>query len=189
MKTRAYQVPRLSFFPEPLPDETIYSLVNRFHLRSGLLSSRSSLRLLFGTYEIAVGAEFPSILPQISQATKMTVNQLICEHTTIPYYQRFIGNQQYEHFLSSIARGDNVQAVAQLSMVANRIQPEIMLKSCPSCVAEDQVAFGVAYWHRQHQLPGVNYCTRHALVLNATQQLKSNSRRQLVCFLKRCKRC
>lgn len=39
------------------------------------------------------------------------------------------------------------------------------LKVCLSCMRADQLEFGVAYWHRAHQLPGVVCCPKHLEVL------------------------
>ncbi|MFZ6876302.1 TniQ family protein [Undibacterium sp. Di27W] len=32
---------------------------------------------------------------------------------------------------------------------------------CPDCLRQDDHACGLAYWHREHQAPGVNVCWKH----------------------------
>jgi len=39
------------------------------------------------------------------------------------------------------------------------------LRECPRCVESDTKSFGVAYWHREHQIRGVSRCWRHDVVL------------------------
>jgi hypothetical protein len=36
---------------------------------------------------------------------------------------------------------------------------------CPDCVVENECTFGMPYYHRDHQLPGVFHCTKHSLGL------------------------
>lgn len=56
----------------------------------------------------------------------------------------------------------------------NRIKPKLIGLSsvhpkrwrwCPDCVVEDEAYFGMPYYHRDHQLPGVFHCTKHSLGL------------------------
>ena len=56
----------------------------------------------------------------------------------------------------------------------NRIKPKFTALAsvhpkrwrwCPDCVAEDEAFFGMPYYHRDHQLPGVFHCTKHSLGL------------------------
>ena len=35
------------------------------------------------------------------------------------------------------------------------------LRFCPACAKEDADYYGVAFWHREHQIPGVSACYRH----------------------------
>ena len=35
------------------------------------------------------------------------------------------------------------------------------LRFCPECYAEEIRQYGVGYWHREHQTPGVLFCSRH----------------------------
>jgi len=36
---------------------------------------------------------------------------------------------------------------------------------CPDCIVEDEATFGMPYYHRDHQLPGVFHCKKHSLGL------------------------
>ncbi|MBD1825693.1 TniQ family protein [Cyanobacteria bacterium FACHB-DQ100] len=46
-------------------------------------------------------------------------------------------------------------------IMASTVQPPEWLRFCPLCVQEDTQNFGECYWHRLHQLPGVEVCPDH----------------------------
>lgn len=37
----------------------------------------------------------------------------------------------------------------------------MLLRFCPVCAREDRHQFGIAYWHCEHQIPGISACCRH----------------------------
>ncbi|MEE1673716.1 TniQ family protein [Agarivorans aestuarii] len=39
---------------------------------------------------------------------------------------------------------------------------------CPECVSEDEAEYGVPYFHRDHQLPGVFHCQKHQMALTSS---------------------
>ncbi|MFT7009732.1 MAG: hypothetical protein ACJAXJ_004284 [Colwellia sp.] len=58
--------------------------------------------------------------------------------------------------------------------IDNRIKPKFTTLAsvypkrwrwCPDCVVEDEAFFGMSYYHRDHQLPGVFHCIKHSLGL------------------------
>lgn len=49
----------------------------------------------------------------------------------------------------------------RLGLVTGRFGAEHPLKACPQCMEEDVANLGVAYWHLDHQYPGVLVCTLH----------------------------
>src|SRR3546814_18116907 len=53
------------------------------------------------------------------------------------------------------------------------------VRYCQACVADDRLAFGDAYWHREHQLPGVIVCNSHGCQLTDSSVCRSSSRDRL----------
>jgi hypothetical protein len=53
------------------------------------------------------------------------------------------------------------------SLLSRRGRPPLptFLRLCPDCADEDRAEFGEPYFHRRHQLPGINVCLRHRLAL------------------------
>ena len=54
---------------------------------------------------------------------------------------------------------------AQLGILASRFGGSHPLKACAACMAHDLAGFGVAYWHVDHQYPGIWLCPIHNEIL------------------------
>lgn len=54
-------------------------------------------------------------------------------------------------------------------IMAGRIPLPERLRFCPLCQTEDRELFKQAYWHRLHQLPGVEVCPSHAVFLEDSE--------------------
>ncbi len=50
-------------------------------------------------------------------------------------------------------------------MIANSVPSPEWLRFCPLCTEEDKQQFGEPYWHRLHQISGVEVCLVHAVFL------------------------
>jgi hypothetical protein len=50
------------------------------------------------------------------------------------------------------------------------------LRFCPCCVEQDRSNFGETYWHRIHQVPGVEVCPHHVTFLEESNTLWRNLR-------------
>lgn len=48
---------------------------------------------------------------------------------------------------------------------------------CEACVREDHDAYGIGYWHRSHQMPLVNLCWKHGIML---RQLVASRGHQII---------
>ena len=82
----------IPFFPTPYPDELWYSVICRYHIRSGNPSVKYSIRELYGANHINVPVELCGALSPLLDAlpTKdLTAKDIIMQHTLYPYYTRF----------------------------------------------------------------------------------------------------
>jgi hypothetical protein len=56
----------------------------------------------------------------------------------------------------------------------SNILPPNWLRYCPLCVKEERANLGECYWHRLHQVPGVEICSKHMVFLeNSTIRARS----------------
>jgi Tn7-like transposition protein D len=72
------------------------------------------------------------------------------------------------------ARGPFVGSLKyRLGILASHFRAHFPLKACIECMAKDRDQFGIAYWHRSHQLPGACVCTHHPGQMLFESRLKS----------------
>ncbi|WP_159918219.1 TniQ family protein [Pantoea sp. 18069] len=148
-----------------LPDETLFSLVSRQHLLSGeVIASRTSERF-FGGSRAGAQHDFPNRLATFVERTGGRLGGLQevgLHRTLLNFYSAFITSQECAHAIECMA-GDSVAHLKlRLGILTSRFRAHHPLKACPVCMEEDASSTGWAYWHLQHQYPGVWVCTKHA---------------------------
>jgi hypothetical protein len=166
---------RLDFFPTSFPDETLHSRLARYHLLSGNLDDRLTLQELFGSHTLIATSLLPSHLNALIQRLPVcmgaTAESILQEGTIFPYYRPFLfKSSQVQRCLTSTQSTDARDLKIRLGMVASRLGGQNPFRFCNQCLAEDVGRYGVGYWHRTHQLPGVLVCARHGCVLSATDR-------------------
>lgn len=158
---------RLLFFPEPFPDESLYSLAVRYHRLSANPSYRVTSQELFGAYSRTCGSILPCCLEGLSQrlGTAYPVNVLIDRFTLMPLYQPFVPDAKYCAACVAMAGNRGTGLKMSLGLTASRFLKHASFRYCKSCVSEDLLKYGVAYWHRVHQAVGTCICPLHKGVL------------------------
>lgn len=156
----------IPFFPTPYVDELLYSICARYHQRSGHTSVGQTMREWFGSRQAAAVVDLPtrlhSILNQLSPQTLHTAMSLIKSHTMFPLYRPFLPKNRVKRILRMMAgesRTGNVHMTT--GQTASGVLPLKYLRFCPVCITDDEREYGEAYWHRNHQVPGVRVCNRH----------------------------
>ncbi len=92
--------------------------------------------------------------------------ELLQKNTLFPYYVYFDTAEQYQSALKAL-KSDGTSSVAlSLGLHAYRSNSYARFpRYCEQCAQSDWRDPGVAYFHREHQLPGVATCHLHATVL------------------------
>lgn len=111
----------------------------------------------------------PTLVDLLAYAAGLSVSQFVQRHTMLPYRRAIV----YHH--PDLAHGDPNDR-----WMLNAGAPRMLREGayfCPRCVAEDITLYGMSYWHRKHQLPGVFVCSLHETVLqySNTQNAFSNA--------------
>jgi hypothetical protein len=161
-------------YPNFYPEETVTSFVVRQVLSSGYPSTRISQDLLWGNENLQVNSSFPSLLPWISNRFNLNINVIINSQTSLNYFRPFIVKSKYDQIKSSFGKGDTDFIHKWLGITSNRIKEKETLCYCPLCVSADIKEVGVAYWHRQHQLCGVQQCSIHGIDLIEIEAKRRN---------------
>ncbi|MFC4929284.1 TnsD family Tn7-like transposition protein [Massilia sp. GCM10023247] len=162
----------LAFFPPVFPDESLYSLLARYHRLSGHISQQQSLRELFGHPGRVVMSDLPSGLQALANVIPgmvWTTDRLIDEMTLFPYFSPYLSDRQVISARRAMAGSTASGLKMLLGLLASRLGGRNRLRFCERCRQRDTDERGLAYWHRVHQLPGVWFCPLHGCALAELQ--------------------
>lgn len=159
----------IAYFPETYPDELIYSVLARYFVHSGYISNLSFFNEIYLSGNIRPDIEFMNqTVPEIRQQFEKQIpwEQVIWKHTMYPYYSRFADdNKREEAWLSMINMGKGESTVqpkfSRILSISQSEKEKYCLKYCPLCAEKDRELYGETYWHRRHQIRGLNICYVH----------------------------
>lgn len=163
---------RAKFFPAPLPDETVFSLLSRYHLNSANDSATTSLDELVGSHSISPTSNLPGyigeLVARLPDKSPVTADRIIENNTLLSYYRPFRRRESVERAASGMVadRKDRVSVPLRIGAIPTLAKESMHPRFCLACIGRDLEEFGVAYWHRSHQLPGVRVCYRHEILLS-----------------------
>jgi len=155
----------IGFFPDFYPDELIYSTLSRYYSKSGYTSYIFVAEDLYEKRTVKPDIEFLNPLTKITFdiiTQNISWERVIKNHTMFPYYARFLHkdrrNLAYQSLLEMKGNFYNLLAIPKNKETR-------YLRYCPLCVNEDREKYGETYWHRSHQMIGVNVCSMHGCYL------------------------
>jgi len=159
----------IAYFPPAYPDELLYSICARCFDRVGYRSKQALVQELFGTRTILACIELPSHLDTLIAALPAghhyTADQLIDDHTLLPFYGPFLPPARLYRIRQHMRGNKGPMIHTRAGIMASRVPLPRWLRFCPLCLQEDQKEFGECYWHRIHQVPGVEVCPIHKVYL------------------------
>lgn len=162
-------VMRLGHFPTPHPDELLYSLCARFSARVRYSSSKSVIEDLVGTTGATATVDLPNNLGQLASAlpagSPLTAERFIKRHTLLPFFSAFLPPERVSQLEGDMRGGCGQAGYMRSGVMASRIPTPGHLRFCPVCIQEDVWRVREAYWHRTHQVPGVEVCPTHGVFL------------------------
>jgi hypothetical protein len=168
----------IGFFPDPYPDELLYSVCARYHHRAGYRAYSYTSRDLFGaSAAAAIGLQgrLNHLIAALPPGHRYSVAQLIDQHTLLPFYAPFLPPERVRRLRSLMAEEGRGQSVYWQAGTILRAKINLeCLRYCPDCVTEDRRRYGEAYWHRAHQAPGVLVCHHHAVPLKSSNLYAHN---------------
>lgn len=157
----------LDFFTDPYKDELIYSTIARYHFYSGNIDYRDTIEECFGkrtmipTFEI--GGNFEYLAKALGK--KYSSDDLINEHTIMPYYEPFIDEKLKQKTIDEIKNKGSYSVYTRLGIIAGAICKKDSIFYCPVCAKSDIENYGEPYIHREHQLEGIILCPHHGILL------------------------
>lgn len=158
---------RLNFFAKPLPNESMYSIASRYKRLVHLRNTQFVLRSLFDHQGIVIHTDLPSHLSILSERldSALSVNELIQSHTAFRYFGHFQTPPRRDSLYAAMAGSPPPSPMNAIGAMSAVIKAPKYLMFCPECIRCDRDHFNVAYWHLNHQRPGVVICAEHAAPL------------------------
>lgn len=161
----------IAFFPEIYPDELVFGACSRYHERAGYRSREATACDLFDSPRAKVAIDLPCNLGSLIESSPWhdwkTVDCLIDKHTLLTFYGPFIPGMRLRQLRSDMRDNRGGSIHGRLGMLTSGIGSDY-LRFCPQCTEDDRTRFGETYWHRLHQVPGVEVCQTHEVFLEVT---------------------
>lgn len=173
----------IEYFPDPFPDEILFSVWARFSDITNYLTLSNVFKELFGSKRTKPIVDLPCRLGHFFEhlpfGHSYSIDLLINRHTLLPFYAPFLPEERYIHLREQMIGNHGKAVQRRAGSVSVRVPLPLWLRYCPMCVEQDRAKFGECYWHRLHQVPGVEVCPIHALFLeNSTVRAQSTFARK-----------
>lgn len=163
----------ITFFPVPYEDELLYSILGRYHIRSGNTSIKSTIQDVFGKTSITAVADLPShlnrIIDNMPVGNQYNADMLVHKHTLYPFYSAFLPDEQAVKIKEYMIGDKGGSIYNKGGLMASTISLNQHFKFCPQCMKEDMEKCGELYWHRIYQIPGALICPDHKIPLYNSQ--------------------
>jgi hypothetical protein len=167
-------------FADPFPDETLHSLCSRLFDRTRMSNSKVLINELFGSTSAASIVDLPCRLNHFVAVLPFghcyTVDILLNNHTLLPFYSAFLPVQRVEQLKQDMAGNNGLKAQMRCGGTSSSIRAYSWLRFCPTCTKDDKAQYGSFYWHRLHQVSGVEVCPVHKVFLE-NSSFKARERR------------
>lgn len=145
--------------PDALPDELLFSRLIRYCCLFAV-PIPELLNRVYGDDRASINPILTAGLSSLSSLFRECKNDLLREQTLAPLFMHY-----YPHYKAkleaALASNDNYTAIRLSQLSCVREHSQLTIKMCPLCVKEDIKQFGVAYWHRSHQIPAIESCCEH----------------------------
>ena len=156
----------LTYFPTPYPGEWWYSVLCRYHVRSGHSKHATTISELYGGRPMVHGRLIPggdcaAILSNLPPGM-LSIDDVLANHTLLPYYTRFFEANKKQQVWEALRAGRGSGITSVRTQMPDGTEG---LKYCPICYLLDTEKYGEPFWHRVHQIPLLGYCSMHKIPL------------------------
>ena len=156
----------LTYFPTPYPGEWWYSVLCRYHVRSGHSKYATTINELYGGRPMVHGRLIPggdcaTILSNLPPGV-LSIDDVLANHTLLPYYTRFFEANKKQQVWEVLRAGRGSGITSVRTQMPDGTEG---LKYCPICYLLDTEKYGEPFWHRVHQIPLLGYCPMHKIPL------------------------
>lgn len=159
-------------FPDPVLGETIFSVCARFHRLSAMKRPALTGILLLDSARAASKRCVPAGLGTLTKSLPdvfPSVSGTLQEHTHGSLYLRFMTREQQARCTAACLFPAHRRERLPFDWASARFEAQHPLRFCTTCSTLDEQHHGFAFWHLEHQLPGVLVCAAHAQPLQANE--------------------
>jgi len=169
----------IGHFPDPFPDEVLYSACARYSDHVQYPNKVSYFQELFGDKGVNAVVDLPCRLGYLANNLPSwriyTLEVLIDCYTLLPLYSPFLPEERLSLIREQMNTGSGKAIHRRTGITSSSVPRPLWLRYCPVCIETDRAEHGEAYWHRLHQAPGVEVCPLHATFLeNSTIPIQSS---------------
>lgn len=159
----------LGFKINPIPDETAFGLVVTEGVLAGMETYTQCYRAILDVRHPSpltlVPKGFMKFSGLLSSKLQDFSDAPLFDHTFIPYYQHFLRGSVIKAIKEDLASDSGVAIRQRPGQMNTLITENLFLKYCPACAAEQIKNDHRTTWLRSHNLPGVDVCHKHGLLL------------------------
>lgn len=170
----------IGHWPDPLPGELLYSVAARYQMRVGYPSLKDVVTELFGHGSALATVDLPRgidhLIASLPPGHRYTADGLINAHTSFPFYAQFLPIDRCAQVRADMRAPHGAAALLRAGIIAGGVPSPEFLRTCPCCDAENQAHYGETYWHRLHQLTGIQVCSIHQVFLEDTDARRRHTR-------------
>lgn len=152
-----------------MPGEHIVGYINTCMHAGGHVRMKDLAKTLVDRQTIEPPWSLPSNLRRLAEhlaPALVSGEQILRDHTCLSAYLPFATKSRQQLLLAHALDGVRSKGLAgAIGLTGNFIETKPKLAICPSCVREDDLSHGRAYWRRAHTLPGVTFCAQHSRAL------------------------
>lgn len=164
-----------------LPNESFYSYLSRLYVHSGIANHIEFRKMVFKRSNEYLDYNFANVLSdeimkEINE--KIGFENIMLDHTLFKYYVRFLPKDK-----KLIAWSKALENCNCLDDYLNlpKYRGNNNLRYCSECVKEDRLKFGESYFHIEHNIQNINYCSKHCCKLKNTNiEITKSKERNLI---------
>src|SRR2546421_1522831 len=128
----------LEHFPDPHPDEMLYSVWARYSDHVGYPHLTDALQDLFGNRDVQPIVDLPCHLEyffhQLPYGHTYTIEDLINRHTLLPFYRPFLPQDRVDQVQEQMLKGYIRTLHQRAGVVTGGMSSPLWLRYCPLCV-------------------------------------------------------
>lgn len=151
------------------PNEPVWGGLTRFAARHRHLTDSAIVASIGPTKWRHVFFAFPLELPRWVEAFSWEgcLDDFLIEHTAWPYFSPLAVTREYlrEQITAVDAPCYNGFSWYHKFVRFTDDTAPSSLRACPECAVSDRQAFGLSYFHIDHQIAGLNICCKHRVPL------------------------